>query len=661
MQLCFCEGDQHNCFYQWPKIFTKRGKPFSVWAVSVDQVENPVNGTVLATVPFNGARLTVGQAAQVTNRVCTELTYNIFSSKPRTTIQLFPNGPCSNLGISGKELNVTFLPCECPNDFQQALLDDDCKCDCHASLKPYITNCQLDENRLSVKVVRESNQVWIDYINDQNSSGFLVNECPYDYCVSEPANLSISLPLNVNKQCAFNRSGIMCGECEKSLSLVFGSSRCVRCSNNYLALLIAFAVAGIALVVFILMLNLTVATATTNGLILYANILAANSPIFLPSDTALRFFVSWVNLDLGFEVCFYDGLDPDAKVLLQLAFPAYIILLAALIIVVSHYWGWFAGLIGRKNPVATLCTLFLLSYSKLLRTTIASLQFTHLKHPDGSSSTLWLYNPNIHYFTPSRTPFFAIAIIIIILGTVYTLLLFFGQWLRRKKLIRFFQSNKYNAFIDAYHAPFVFKHRYWIGILLCVRIIHHLSSSLLEESSHSLIVACLMCAMLILKLLISKAYKNWLIDFLETSFFTNLLLLSVSTYYVTVTNRNQVTLANTSVSIAFITFLGIVLFHTYKYILKDLKAYPKLAVSFKTCLHHLKSKLSGSHANVSVQRDVDEASPSNLQLHLLREPVLDAVPISAQDYSPPVVPSASQPVTSTVVTFSNAICSSQED
>ena len=661
VQLCFCKDDHHNCSYQWPKIFTKRGKAFSVWAVSVDQVENAVNGTVLATVPFDGARLTVGQAAQVTNRVCTELTYNVFSSRSRTTIQLFPNGPCSNLGISGKELNVTFLPCKCPNDFQQALLDDECRCDCHASLKPYITDCQLDENRLSVKVVRESNQVWIDYINDQNSSGFLVNECPNDYCVSEPVNLSISLPLNVNKQCAFNRSGIMCGECQEGLSLVFGSSRCVRCSNNYLALLIAFAVAGIALVVFILMLNLTVATATTNGLILYANILAANSSIFLPSETALRFFISWVNLDLGFEVCFYDGLDPNAKVLLQLVFPAYIILLAALIIVVSHYWGWFAGLIGRKNPVATLCMLFLLSYSKLLRTTIASLQLTYLAYPDGSSSILWLYNPNIQYFTPSRTHFFTIAIVIIIIGTVYTLLLFFGQWLRRKKLIRFFQSNKYNAFIDAYHAPFVFKHRYWIGILLCVRIIHHLSSSLLEESSHSLIVACLMCAVLVLKLLISKAYKNWLIDFLETSFFTNLLLLSVSTYYVTVTNRNQVALANTSVSIAFITFLGIVFFHTYKYILKDLKTYPKLAASFKTCLHHLKSKLSGSRANVSVQRDVDEASPSNLQLHLLREPVLDAVPISAQDYSPPVVPSASQPVTSTVVTFSNAICSSQED
>ena len=124
-------------------------------------------------------------------------------------------------------------------------------------------------------------------------------------------------------------------------------------------------------------------------------------------------------------------MDSYAKVLLQLVFPMYIILLSALIIIVSNYWGWFAGLIGRKNPVATLCTLFLLSYSKLLRNIIASLQYTHLTYPDGSKKILWTFDPNIPYFTSSRTPFFLVAIIIVVLGSVYTMLLFFSQWLRK--------------------------------------------------------------------------------------------------------------------------------------------------------------------------------------------------------------------------------------
>ena len=384
---------------------------------------------------------------------------------------------------------------------QRAPLDNECRCECDAFVGKYASYCQLDSNT-SVIVVRRMSKYWIQYVNSDNALGFQIQNCPYDYCVSTPVILTINLPLNVDEQCAFNRSGIMCGECQEGLSVEFGSSRCVQCSNNYLALLIAFAAAGVALVALILALNLTVATGTTHGIILYANIVAANSPTFLPPKAPLRIFVSWLNLDLGIETCFYDGMDSYAKVLLQLAFPTYIILLSILIIIVSHYWGWFAGIIGRKNPVATLCTLFLISYSKLLRTIIACLQFTHLTYPDGSKEILWFYDPNILYFTRSRIPFFIIASIIIALGTVYTVLLFLAQWLRRisgKKLTRCFKSNKYNAFIDAYHASFVLKHRYWLGILLIVRIIHHILSALLDESTHLLIVSCLMCILLILK------------------------------------------------------------------------------------------------------------------------------------------------------------------
>ena len=339
---------------------------------------------------------------------------------------------------------------------------------------------------------------------------------------------------------------------------------------------------------------MTVAIGTIHGLILYANIVIANSSVFLPPETALRFFVSWVNLDLGIETCFYNGMDSYAKVLLQLAFPSYIILLSLFMIIVSSYWGWFAGLIGPRNPIATLCTLFLLSYSKLLRTTIASLQSTYLNYPNGSKDILWFYNPNIPYFTPSRSPFFITAIIIIAVGSIYTILLFFGQWLRKvsaRKLPMCTQNSKYNAFIDAYHAPFVFKHQYWIGILLLVRIIHHLLSAVLEESTYILLVSTLMCAVLILKLLIGKLYKNWLISFLETSYIINLLLFSVSTNYVSNTNGDQVALANISTSIAFITFLGIVLYHTHTYFLKTIKPYVKLLTAVKNCLKRSKQKM----------------------------------------------------------------------
>ena len=101
------------------------------------------------------------------------------------------------------------------------------------------------------------------------------------------------------------------GKCQKDFSLAFGSSKCLKCSNSYLSLLIAFALAGIVLVVFLLILKLTVAVGTINGLIFYANIVSVNRAQLFPSGETniLTVFIAWVNLDLGIETCFFDGMD----------------------------------------------------------------------------------------------------------------------------------------------------------------------------------------------------------------------------------------------------------------------------------------------------------------------------------------------------------------
>ncbi len=122
--------------------------------------------------------------------------------------------------------------------------------------------------------------------------------------------------------------GVLCGECVAGLSLVLATSNCKECSNLYLLLLIPFALAGILLVALILVLNITIATGNIHGIIFYANIVAANRAIFFPSlNNFLTIFVSWVNLDLGIDTCFYDGMNSQAKVLLQLTFPTYLFFL----------------------------------------------------------------------------------------------------------------------------------------------------------------------------------------------------------------------------------------------------------------------------------------------------------------------------------------------
>jgi len=65
-----------------------------------------------------------------------------------------------------------------------------------------------------------------------------------------------------------------------------------------------FIAAGIVLVVFLMLFNLTVSVGTINGLIFYANIVRANQAIFFPHGTNNEFlsiFIAWLNLDLGIE------------------------------------------------------------------------------------------------------------------------------------------------------------------------------------------------------------------------------------------------------------------------------------------------------------------------------------------------------------------------
>ena len=152
--------------------------------------------------------------------------------------------------------------------------------------------------------------------------------------------------------------------------------------NICLLLLIPFAVMGVALVFLLLVCKLTVATGTLSGLVFYSNIVGANRTIFLPveSNDPLLVFIAWLNLDFGIETCFYDGMDAYSKTWLQFVFPAYIWLLVVIIIFISHYSQRFANLLG-SNPVSVLATLILLSYTKVLRTLIATAYFTHLEYP----------------------------------------------------------------------------------------------------------------------------------------------------------------------------------------------------------------------------------------------------------------------------------------
>ena len=384
------------------------------------------------------------------------------------------------------------------------------------------------------------------------------------------------------KQCNYNRSGLLCGRCGQNLSLALGSSCYLECSNSYLSLSPAFAFAGIALVLFLLVLRLTVAAGTINGLVFYANIIAVNSAIFFqPQDNApsglianvLSVFIAWLNLDLGIETCFYNGMDAYAKTWMQFAFPLYVWALVGMVIVGSHYSGRVASIFGR-NPVAVLATLFLLSYAKLLRTVIAAVSYTSLEYPNSLQITVWLYDGNVRYLSGKHIPLFIAAMIcLIFLFLPYTMLLIFSQWLQAKSHLKVFScinSRYVKPFLDAYHAPYTNKHRYWTGLMLLLRSVLFLISVLNaigDPSVNLLAIGSTCVALLTLPTIFrTRIYKTWSLGLLEISFIVNLTILAMATLYIRLTGGNQNAVTFTSVGIAFATFTGIVIYHSVQQI-----------------------------------------------------------------------------------------------
>ncbi len=216
----------------------------------------------------------------------------------------------------------------------------------------------------------------------------LYSTCPFDYCITDGISFRVE---DSNAQCNHNRSGLLCGECPEGLSLLLGSTHCEKCSNSYLALLLFFAAAGLILVAFLLLLNLTVAVGTINGLVFYANIVEANETLFFPLASnayldLLKVFIAWINLDFRIKSCFCDGMDVYAKTWLQYVFPLYIWALIGLVFAVAHFSPRVSKYLG-SNPVAVLATLI------LLPTPISFAPSS--KHSPQQSSTIHWVSPSL--------------------------------------------------------------------------------------------------------------------------------------------------------------------------------------------------------------------------------------------------------------------------
>ena len=569
VRVCFCNSESEpDCSSQPPPIKVKKGETFKVSLVAVDQVNHSVEANIISSLAHGGV-FSEDQQNQSAGRNCTHLTFNVFSSSDYESINLFADGPCGSSQLSIRKLDIHFLKCTCPIGFQpNSESETGCKC--------IRRHCIIERS----KIIRDNS--WNTCFNKTDDVIFPI--CPFDYCqpLTDNVNIIFNSPNGTDAQCAFNRTGTLCGACQEHLSLSLGSSRCLPCPSHwpavFVVILLATIIAGVLLVTALLALNMTVAVGLINAFIFYANIMSANSAVFFPSSEPSfpTVFVAWLNLDLGIDVCFFDGLDTYIKTWLQLAFPVYITSLVVIIIIVSEYSPRFAALIGRKDPIATLATLILLSYAKLLSITITALSFANVSYPDGSQETVWLPDGNVKYFQRKHIALVIVALFIILVGVPYTILLLFWQWIvgaPRWKVFKWTRNTKLNAFIAVYHVPYNSKYRYWTGLLLLVRVILYITASVTVSANPQvslLATNILVGSLFLLKSIINlKVYKKSITDIVEAIVYFNLLALGTfSLYDFKADLKKQTAVAYTSTIITLFLLVGVIAYHVYLLIRK---------------------------------------------------------------------------------------------
>ena len=562
IQICPCENNLPDCSKHQVSRTVYPGEAFHVSVVAVGQRNGTVSSEVINDIDnrVNLGHLPDSQYLQKTKITCTQLNYTMFSLSQFVSMRLYAaHSPCSSI-IDYRLIILVKLNQTCPPGFNISMSKQSCVCE--PNLQRYTNSCTI-RNGLGQITRASSQQFWVGYDN-QSHELILHPQCPFDYCVND----TVVFPLNnTDKQCAYNRSGHLCGACKKGYSLVLGTSHCKMCTKSHIVLLIPFAVMGVALVFLLLVCKLTVATGMLNGLVFYANIVGVNRTIFLPVETTDVFslFIAWLNFDFGIETCFYNRMDAYSKTWLQFVFPVYIWSLVGLMIVVSHFSQRFARLLGN-NPVSVLATLILLSYTKILRTLITVFYITYLEYTT-YNKMVWLYDANIDYLSEEHTPLFVVAVLIFVfLFLPYTLLLLFGQWLQAISHLRLFSwvnSARLKAFMDSYHAPYKAKHRYWPGLLLVLRFVLLLVFAFNLEEDHSVNLLAVLVGTVFLVAcawLSGGVYRNWCLDALECSFALNLIILVGATFYVNQSHRNQLVVGYTSASIAFATFTCILAF-----------------------------------------------------------------------------------------------------
>ena len=591
------------------KVTTYPGRTVSLNVTSVDAGGNPspsVVYTVIDTIGITSQNITLEptQKAQWIGTVCGKIEYQIYGPEMASLKLLLSNYP-TNYPTA---VEVQLLPCE--PGFTPTSSSSTGRMECGCSL--FLTSLGVVCDTADGTVIRIKTN-WIGVYN--NTLPALASTCPLDYCNNNISKLSLARPGDL---CNGGRTDIICGHCHGNLSVIFGSSKCQVCSDMWLITLVMFAVLGVLLVAALFFLNLTVTQGTLYGLIFYANIVQVNASIFFSQSNSnlrpLEVIVSFVNLDLGIPLCFYDGMDDADKAGLQFVFPAYLLILTMTVIVLCHYCLQrspatssssccyrFPIIIGER-AVGVLSTLIYLSYSKLLRTVIAVFTYSTVYLPSGDMY-VWFYDGNVEYLQGKHIVLFLVAMVTCTLFLLpYILALTFIPIIERysehNRLFKYLhkKANQIKPMNDAHYAPYKGEWRWWLGARLWLLVVMYSLNPVLSSDNPSLLLS-IQATMVILFTVVQARivpfgrtlqktdnnrctnFYNQVYNCLDLFYLLNYIALALSMSYILDQSSDQTMMTAVSVGVLVglyvVVLMVTVLYHLIVAILKACKMYDR--------------------------------------------------------------------------------------
>ena len=492
-----------------PYVVTYPGQYFTFNVVPVDVMNQTLRSQVEAqitesdrSVRFQNGLTYIDQ--DLVGTECTQLDYSLEKAE-NVNVSL-------DLSVHNgvEKIFVDIYLQECPFGFE--LNETSGICDCIPLYRNNSITCDINK-----MVIIKPKSAWFGLTTDNGTNiEAYASHCPTGYCLrSEMVTIGADT-------CVGNHTGEICGQCKANFSIKFGTTDCGICSNYWIFTILLYMVAGILLVFLLFLLNLNISDGPLGTVLFYTQLFSINIG-FLVASNETRFatvFVALLNLELGFSLCFYDGMTTLGKLGLQFVFPVYLWVLVAILTILSQHSSKLSNLIGSEC-VKVFVTLIYLSYSKLIRTTFQILVPQTIETNVGDSYNVWYFDGSMRYMTGGHLALGLLSIAVLILIIVpYTVFMLLAQWCLHISWV----STKFKPLIDANLAPYKDRVRFWFGLKLSIIAVLSLSAIILtaRRAEDQIIYLHVIIIFLLLVFQASfKPYRSKVANFLDIFFLVN--------------------------------------------------------------------------------------------------------------------------------------------